>query len=100
MNTCEIKPSENDSDVTLFAEIIRIDANKVYFKITDGTVIFLQIYKNRDFDINFTMNRSTYQLQHNCLQWIKNHSLFPLLINGPKFCIEHESHAESEFSFS
>lgn len=100
MTACLIEPSENDQDVTVSAQIMEIDADKVYVKITDGKDLFLRIYKNRNFDINFTMNRSTYQMQHNCLQWIQNHSLFPVLIIGPRFCIEPESCPETEFTFS
>lgn len=95
-----MKPSgQKYEDVIICAEILECRP-VASIKIIDGFAIFEKIYNNHPFDITFTSNRTTFQLQHNVLKWLKEHSLFTLLINGPRFQTAPETRAEFEHSFS
>lgn len=42
-------------------------------------------FSTQVYDISFHSNRSTYQLQHNALQLMKNHKLFSKIIRHPLY---------------
>lgn len=88
---------DDDQTAQISAQIVKHDTMKVFIKIIDGISAFSQMYQKRLFDITFVMNRVTFQLQHNALKWIVKHSLFQILIDGPRFRVE-ESRTEPKYS--
>lgn len=44
--------------------------------------------KTQLFDINFHSDRSTFQLQHDAIKWIKSHGLFHELIENEKYSLK------------
>lgn len=83
INGCILKMNEKSE---IFAgSIIKIDYQFIYIKINDGFDDFRHLYADQTFDIDFHMNRLSYQLQLNALKWIKDHKLFKILINNPLF---------------
>lgn len=55
-------------------------------KIDDGYNEMMQTYFNsQKYDISFSTNRVTYQLQHEALKYMRHHRLFDLLINNPEY---------------
>lgn len=98
--TLLMKPSgEKYEEVTVSAEILECRSD-VSIKIINELSFFQKIHTNHPFDITFTSNRITFQLQHNVLKWIKEHSLFTLLVNGPRFHTAPETRADFEYPFS
>lgn len=41
--------------------------------------------KKKLFNINFYANRTTFQVQHNALKWMKNHKLFGILFKNERY---------------
>lgn len=56
----------------------------------DVLQIIKENYSNAVFDISFHSNRSTFQLQHNALNWMEKHELFSLIIKNPLYDITAE----------
>lgn len=98
--TLLMKPSgEKYEEVTISAEILECRSD-VFIKIINELSFFQKIYTNHPFDITFILNRITFQMQHNVLKWIKEHSPLTLLINGPRFHTDPETRADFEYPFS
>lgn len=76
--------SIRSEDVISSAKIIRCDESFIYFKVEEGTNKIFNSYvdKGQMFNINFFINRSTYQLQHEALNWMESHELFDILIKN------------------
>lgn len=63
-------------------------SNKDYIFIDIAEENFDYLLRNCDnklYDITFHINRTPFQLQHNALAWVKQHKLFPALINDEKY---------------
>lgn len=89
-----IKPvQETTKNTMIFGRISVCDEIFIYIEITEGITELLSWNMNEFqlFDIIFYKNRTTFQLQHNALNYVKQHRLFSILINNPKYAIEHQS---------
>lgn len=86
-----IKPN-GSSETSLFCgDVGGCDAEYLYLKITKGFDELCYNYKNDTrFDVYFHINRNSYQLQHNALYYMKEHDLFPVLINNKGYLNEIE----------
>lgn len=87
-------------DEMFAGSIVKIDCHFIYIKIDEGLDDFRYFYADRNFDINFHVNRLPYQLQLNALRWIDQHKLFPILIQNPLFDKEPVEGIDSDYSFS
>lgn len=63
------------------------DENYIYIQITEGIEELLpwNAKQIQLFDVVFYKNRTTHQLQHSALDYVKKHKLFGILINNPNF---------------
>lgn len=70
------------------------DNKFVYVKIVEGIdELSSKLMNNCHFyNLNFHINRLSFQLQHNALAYMKSHELFPILINNPRYFIESDNH--------
>lgn len=111
----DIDAAKNDSLLNgLVVEPIGIESSEVFagqfcgcsdfifIKIIDGFEDLLSCCKKDEqlFNINFHINRITYQLQHNALKWVKKHELFPILINNPRYKIFDVDHTPDPEDFT
>lgn len=66
-------------------------------KRRESETIFVELYPAYNwrcddvYDVYFQVNRNVYQLQHNALNFIKKHRLFPILIKNHQFNIQHSN---------
>lgn len=62
------------------------DKNFIFVEIDENDFDSLLIYSNKQrFDIQFHMNRVSYQLQHRAIEFMGKHNLHPMLINNTKY---------------
>lgn len=84
-----IKPitATREPETVICGRISLCVENVVYIQITEG-ITELFPWNEEDFqrfDIIFIKNRTSFQLQHNALDYVKEYNLFPILINHPKY---------------
>lgn len=89
---CTIKPT-GSSDILCSGEIKRCNEHQIYIEIHEGFEYLQSSYANEAqfFNVNFFINRSTFQLQHNAISWMQKHNLFSLLIKNPLYDREHQA---------
>lgn len=84
-----IKPITNVSTMNslISGQIQGCDEHFIYIRISEGFEDLLLLINNESqlFDVNFFTNRTTYQLQHNSLNWLEKHGLFKNLIDNPQY---------------
>lgn len=65
----------------------------VKIKIDEGFVDMFQVHRLNPFmkfDVHFIINQTPFMMQHNAMNWFKNHRLFDLLIDNPFFGMQKE----------
>lgn len=62
-------------------KIKRRESEKIYVDIYPGW----KCDTTERYSINFELNRTGFQLQHNALKFVKEHRLFNILINNPLY---------------
>lgn len=74
-------------NLTMTGRVQKCDQSYIYIKIVDGYEDIFNIHKISDqlFDIYFEINQTTYQLQIQALDYLKEHSLFEVIINNPLY---------------
>lgn len=98
MDSCLIKVNGIE-DIEIAGEIVKSDSKVVHIKILYGQVNFHAYYQKKSFDITFRMIRIGFQLQHNALKIMNDHSLFEILIDGPRFRLRKNlTQLEHEYS--
>lgn len=82
-----VRPNECDVNNVISGEIQKCESDFIIVKISVGfeDLLFLNTNKEQFFDINFCINRTVFQLQHNALRWLKEHKLYSILINNPRY---------------
>lgn len=96
-----IKPTGQDN-AFISGEIRQCDEHFIYIRITEGFEELLIWTRNemQFFDVSFFTNRTNYQLQHNTLNWMKDHELFPILIDHPRYAVSQcEVNNITEYKF-
>lgn len=78
-----ITPSDG-SEVAPIQGCIEIHFSSVLLKIHTGFEELSSIYKNKSVDISFCINRMPFQLQHQALQWLRDHKLFEILFKNAR----------------
>lgn len=72
---------------SIYGQIKGINKEFIFLEINDQHFAEY-VRKNcdcRHFDIYFQLNLTTYQLQHNALEWMVNHHLFDSLVDNPHY---------------
>lgn len=81
--------------------ILKCDTKHIYIKIIEGfDMLSMANTNSAKFDIDFRINRTTYQLQLQALDYVSRHQLFEILINNPlysKTVDENSSQIQTEF---
>ena len=70
----------------IWGQVLRVKDKKIYIEIFPES--FNQVrnsHKSQLYDINFTVNRVPFQLQHLALEFIKTDKLFPKLIKNKEY---------------
>lgn len=74
-------------DISIFGQIKGINKDFIFLEINDEH--YAEYVRNNcdrlHFDIYFQLNLTTFQLQHNALEWIVRHGLFDLLVNSLEY---------------
>lgn len=79
---------------------LKSDDRNVLFKINNGFDQLLKLIDTCLFDINFTSNRITYQIQHKALKWVGEHELYNILIGNPLYlCFDDRGPSNSKYEF-
>lgn len=68
-------------------------------EISEGIEFVRQVYDKEVFDIQFRLNPTVYQLQHNALDWVDRHKLVDTLIENVKFNRHHLPFPSNEYIF-
>lgn len=79
--------------------VFKIDDYFIFIEIDESNEDFRYIYAEQTFDINFHVNRHSYQLQLNALKYIEEHKLFSILISNPLFKERKMISSHSKFEF-
>lgn len=87
------------TNIMLAGSVFKIDHQFIYIK-TENSDEIQYLYADEKFDIDFHGNQLPYQLQLNALNWIKEHKLFPILIENPLFNEESVVSNDSDCYFS
>lgn len=76
----------------ILGKVEKCNERSIYVKITEGIneVLPQQARKKQFYDLNFIINRTTFQLQHNALKWFKDHGLFTILIHNLLYSYNEE----------
>lgn len=72
------------------AKILTCDDTYIYFKIIEGLEDVIYSDDGQLFEVNFVINRITYQIQYNALKILQNHALFNILVNNPRYAVCEE----------
>lgn len=91
----EFTIKHRSSDMLYSGQMNGWDDSNLFIEILDGFEMLMSCFHEEFFDVNFTINRSTFQLQHNAISWMKKHDLFSVLINNPLYDIENHDSAGS-----
>lgn len=83
-NILSIEPIGVEKSNGIDGRIVNCDKKFIYIKIVEGFEYFTILNKGpfQFFNINFHMNQTTYQLQLEALEFIKEHQLFEILIDN------------------
>lgn len=69
----------------IWAQVDKMQNERIHFKVFPRSFHRIQkLHKNELFNIHFQLNRTSFQMQHNALDYVKKHKLFDILINNPK----------------
>ena len=77
-----LEATEDLNKKPISGQIKSCNNENLILKITDG---FERLSANKNFKLEFNMNRSTFQMQHATLEWIRDHKLFDRLINNTQY---------------
>lgn len=96
-----VKSSESEVDTVISGQIYQIDTYYILFKVLEGFEELVCLFGSEAhfFNITFNINRIVYQLQHNALKWIKEHNLFSILIDNPRYELTSFQKLESEYRY-
>lgn len=92
----EFTIKHRSSEILCSGQMKGWDDNHLFIEIFDGFEMLMSCCDDEFFNVNFIINRSTFQLQHNAISWMKKHDLFSVLINNPLY--DREYHASAGFS--
>lgn len=73
-------------------QMIGCSKDFIFIKIQTGFEDCLRLSKKDGhlFNISYHINRLPFQLQHNALKWVKDHSLFDKLISYPMYWADQQ----------
>lgn len=95
------KKNGSQVETLISGKIFKIDTHYILFKVDDGFEDLVCWFSGEAqlFKVSFNINRIVYQLQHNALMWIKEHGLFSILIDNPRYERTSTQKPEGEFRF-
>lgn len=95
-----LKPSKNGKTI-ISGKIKSCNKVWIFLEIDKKDISYLRNNCDQKYDIRFEINRTAFQMQHNALKLIKEHNLFPILINNPKYNSSNSTVlSETQFSFN
>lgn len=71
----------------------------MFIEISEGIEYVRQACDKEVFDIQFRLNPTVYQLQHNALDWVDRHNLVDTLIENVKYNRQHHLFPTNEYIF-
>lgn len=96
---CDLNVVIKVGDSEIAGQVNEVNQNEMIFKITEGFIKLLN-HRSKKVSIMFTYNRSTYQLQHNALEWMLKHDLFDMIIRNALYdSNEHCQFTTSAYNF-